>query len=268
VLLGVILLGGFADPGHAAGTRELVSGLTLVKNQSVQGTEPARLADLLDRALRSYETVRDYKAVFHKRERSGGVLGENEKIFVRFEKPFRIFMKWLNTDKQGLQVVYGRGENEGRLAVHKPGFLVGLVPVIFLEQDSPWIRQGSASYDIEDVGIGTFLFDFTKAVIRAFREEKLRVVSHGRVNENGFSSEKIEVVFLNSTEDASYFAYRIVTLFDEATSLPVKFELYDWKNEPMGVYLYEGLKLNAGADDSDFRKEISAALYRVFRKPA
>ncbi|MBI3316303.1 MAG: DUF1571 domain-containing protein, partial [Candidatus Omnitrophica bacterium] len=266
VFLWAFSLGGFSGPAHAVGTRELASGLVLLKGESPQGPEPARLAGLLDKALDSYESMRDYRAVFYKREKSGSGLGETEKIFLKFEKPFKVFMKWLNTDKKGLQVVYGRGENRGRLAVHKPGLGVGLLPVIYLDPGSPWIRKGSASYNIEDVGIGTFLFDFTKAVLRGFREEKLHIVSHGTVREGTFLGEKVEVTFVNTEKSAFYFAYRIITLFDSETGLPVKFELFDWKNELIGVYVYENLKLNTGLDDPAFKKEISQHLHRVFRK--
>ena len=220
----------------------------------------ARLVEILGESLRSYETIADYHAIFHKQERDGNELGVEEKIYLKFEKPFKIYMKWLNTAKNGLQVFYERGQYKGKLVIHKPGLFFGLAPVLFLDQNSPWVRQGSASYNIEDAGIGTFLHDFSKAVLRASDESKLLV--HFLNLPSG--EEEADVTFADSTKDSVYFAYRVVVVFDPENRLPTVMKLYDWQNKPMGIYTYEHLKLNVGPNDEEFRKEINNHLYKVY----
>ena len=225
------------------------------------GTTPdrARLADILQKSLKAYESVRDYKAVFQKQEKSGEALGPQETIFLKFEKPFKIFMGWMNTQKKGLQVLYERGKHEGKLAVHKPGLLFGLAPLIFLDPKSPWVREGSESYDIEDAGIGSFLDDFSAAVIRAAEENKLKV----SVSPDA-GGDTVDVTFADSQEDQGYFAYRVFVHFDGRTSLPDNMKLYDWHNHAMGIYSYEQLKLNVGTEDAEFRQLAQHQLYKFF----
>ena len=222
-----------------------------------------RLASILKRSNRSYESLRNYQAIFYKKERAGGRLGETEKIFLKFEKPFKIFMNWLNTEKKDLQVVYERGKHNGKLAIHQPELGFGFFPVVFLDQNSPWVKKGSESYRIEDAGIGAFLADFTQAVARARDERKLQV--RPAKNNSGDPDETLEVIFDDPGKNPVYFAHRVIVTFDKITALPVKIQLFDWENEPTGIYSYENLKLNLTPEDVQFKQRINRQLYRVYQ---
>ena len=228
--------------------------------QGVLPSKPgvARLVGLLEKGNASYGKLRDYRALFVKREKSGVGMGEEEKIFLKFEKPFKIFMKWMNTQKKGLQVLYERGRHRGKLLIHKPGILSHVAPVISLDQSSPWVRQGSASYHIEDAGIGAFLKDFTGAVLDARRKGCLKV----KWTKKNVS----DVTFLKTNKDSIYFAYRVRVGFDEITGLPIHMRLFDWNNRLMGIYEYRELKLNAGSD-KEFEKEIDRHLLKIYSSP-
>ena len=191
----------------------------------------------------------------HKQEKNGEVLETPEKIYMKFEKPWKIFMGWLNTRKKGLQVVYERGKNDGKLAIHQPGLFLGLAPVVFLDQNSPWVREGSASYDIEDAGIGTFLFDLIRSVLKASEQKNLVVTWK--------SDDTVLVTFLNSKENSSYFAYKVSTTFDPNTHLPIAMKLFDWDEKLMGEYAYENLEVNVGMNE-EFRKQINRHLLKVY----
>lgn len=217
------------------------------------------LIQKLEAANAYYETVKDYQGLFVKQEKSKGALGPEEEIFLKFEKPFKIYMGWLNTDKKGLQVVYARGQNDGKLAIHKPGLVLGLLPVVFLDQNSPFVREGSESYNIEDAGIGTFLRDFTIMVSDAVRTKRLEVQE---------ADGALDVTFPGTQKDKIYFAYRIRVTFDPQNNLPVKMDLYDWENKPTGLYSYENLKYNVGLDDAEFKKHINYHLLKVYRRGA
>ncbi len=220
------------------------------------GALTVRLAE----GLRAYEGLNDYRAHFYKQERAEERLGPREKIFLKFEKPFTIYLGWLNTHKKGLQVLYARDRHDGKLAIHKPGLFLGLAPVVFLSQDSPWVREGSASYDIEDAGIGTFLFDLTRAVVRAARQRQLRVLPAGDPDGRNF-----DIRFEGFREDdPDYFAYRVRVNFDESSALPTRMILFDRRNRPTGIYSYEDLRLDVGRSDEEFRRQIDRHLYRVY----
>jgi hypothetical protein len=230
-----------------------------------QAETPAsdRLASLLQESLRSYEATRDYQAIFFKQEKDGQTMGPNEQIFLKFEKPFKIYMGWMNTDKKGLQVLYERGKHDGKLAIHKPGLLLGLAPVIFLPQDSPWVREGSESYDIEDAGIGSFLIDFADMCAKGAKEGRILVTL-----DSSSGSDVFDVSFPGTkSDDKDYFAYRVVVRFDTVSKLPIKMDLYDWDNEPTGFYAYENLKLDLGSEDAEFKKVADRHLYKLYFPP-
>ncbi len=225
--------------------------------------EQARLAAALSKSLEVYASLKDYKAVFLKRELSGARLGDLEEIFLKFEKPFKIYMKWLNKPKKGLEVLYERGKHRGQLAVHVPGLLFGLKPVIFLDPNSPWVREGSESYDIEDAGIGSFLIDFTKAVLKASKAGQLKIKWVGSESSDGNA---VDVIFDAPGPDSTFFAKRCVVFFENSTGLPTKMELFDWNLKAMGVYVYQDLKINAGNADPEFKKQINHHLYKAYLK--
>lgn len=226
--------------------------------QAADGT--AALRGLIEDSVRSYEDLEDYRALFVKRESSKGVLGEEERIFFKFEKPFKLFMKWLNTDKKGLQVLYERGRHDGKLAIHQPGLLLGLAQVVFLDRSSPWVRQGSESYDIEDAGIGTFLTDFDAMTKKA--AEQGRIEASVTEEERG---RRVDVRFPGTNpEDEGYFAYRVVALFDGKSGLPVEMTLYDWQERVSGIYAYEDLSLNIGRSDEAFGREAHRKLMKLY----
>lgn len=210
---------------------------------------------VLGQSLKAYESISDYRCLFMKTEESKGQLGPREEIFLKFEKPFKIFMGWLNTHKKGLQVAYERGRHDGKLVIHQPGLLFGLAQVIFLDQNSPWVSEGSESYDIEDAGIGTFLTDFARAVAQAKKDGNLKVTTDGDV---------FETTFLNSTDDEDYFAYRIKVRFDPVNFMPVWMELIGWDNQTTGIYEYNDLKLNVGAEDLELKKVANKHLLKVY----
>ncbi len=222
----------------------------------------AALLALLLTSSTSYEAVNDYTATFLKQETSGDVLGEKETIFLKFEKPFKIFLHWHDTHRKGLQVLYERGKHDGKLAIHQPGLLLGLAPVIFLEQSSPWVSEGSETHDIEDAGIGTFLEDLSKSVQKGASEKKISVV----LSPSDAGTEA-DISFPGSTETEDYIASRVETFFDAKTKLPVRMRLYDWNGKVTGVYEYKDLKLNVGAEDAEFKKLAERKLYKLFVPP-
>ncbi len=220
-----------------------------------------KLSQILEKSNNFYASVANYSALFYKQEVAKGKLQEQEKIFLKFEKPFKIFMGWLNTEKKDLQVVYERGKHRGKLAIHKPGLGLGLIPVVFLDQNSPWVREGSESYDIEDAGIGSFLEDFSRVVFKAQKEGMLKV----NFLQDPGGQETVEVVFDDPQKNPEYFARRIIVSFDEKTKLPVRMKLFGWDDQPTGVYSYEDLKVNLAAEDPEFKQQINRQLYRVYQ---
>ena len=60
-------------------------------------TDGSQLITMLEQMEASYAKLNDYTATFQKQERVGEKLNDREQIFVKFAKPFKVYMKWLET---------------------------------------------------------------------------------------------------------------------------------------------------------------------------
>jgi len=235
-------------------------------------TEPASPVSVADRqtlslireASDAYDRLRDYEALFLKTEPEPEKEPETEQIFLKFEKPWKIFMSWKNTGKKGLQVVYERGRHDGKLAIHQPGLISALVPVLFLSQDSPWVRQGSASFDIEDAGIGSFIEGFAEDIRHGLSRQRCEL----RILEAGQDGVSVEAVFPDYGKDHTYAAHRIKAFFDARTHLPLKMELYGTDEVLIGSYAYQDLRIDVGSHNPSFLREINRALEKVYSSDA
>ena len=131
-----------------------------------------------------------------------------------------------------------------------------------MDQNSPYVREGSASYNIEDAGIGTFLADLSEDVSKAGKEGKLK--ADFPESKNSGSGQTAEITFTNSDENSGFMAYRVLVFFDDKTKLPTRMQLFNWKNETMGIYSYEVLQLNSGSEEATFKSQIQRQLYKLY----
>lgn len=254
-----LCLGIFSASLEAADPAPSMTGDLKKLSSTITDPPAQKLVEQLTKGLDAYLALQDYESTFYKTERAEKALGPEEVIFLKFEKPFKIFMKWRNTDKEGVQVFYERGAYDGKLLVHKPGLLFGLAPLVFLDQDSPLVREGSASYNIEDAGIGNFLAEFARCVIQAGEKNLLSVT------QDSAHPEWMEVTFPDRKfPDDDYIAHRIKLRFDPVSSLPVEMQLFDARNEPTGLYRYDALVVNVGSADEAFMTEIHRALHKAY----
>jgi hypothetical protein len=77
----------------------------------------------LRNAVAACDNIRSYTAVFHKQQRVAGKLGPEETIFVKFKKPFSLYMKWIKAPYQASELLYVAGWNENRVRAHRGGIL-------------------------------------------------------------------------------------------------------------------------------------------------
>ena len=76
---------------------------------------------LLDQMESSYATVNDYVSVFHKQERVNDKLLPEETIQFKFQKPFKVYMKWIKEPFEGREALYVEGQYNNKLIAHKGG---------------------------------------------------------------------------------------------------------------------------------------------------
>src|SRR5262249_35215382 len=77
---------------------------------------------IIQRMASAYDGIRDYTALFLKRERIKGTLLPLEHIELRFQEPFKVYMDW-REPYAGRVVVYIEGENDNKILVNPGGLL-------------------------------------------------------------------------------------------------------------------------------------------------
>ena len=60
----------------------------------------------------AYEDVISYTATFYKQERVGNKLLDEERIELKFQRPHKVYMRWVGKAHKGREALYVRGENE------------------------------------------------------------------------------------------------------------------------------------------------------------
>jgi outer membrane lipoprotein-sorting protein len=95
--------------------------------QALPGVDESRtLSTLMAQMESSYARVKDYTAVFHKQERLEGVLLPEETILLKFQKPLKVYMKWIKDPYRGREALYVQGDYDNKVIAHQGGIL-GLV---------------------------------------------------------------------------------------------------------------------------------------------
>lgn len=220
--------------------------------RAASGKELIRLRAIIADAVEHCRGIRDYRCIFHKRQRVGGSLQEWQHILFKFRRPMAIYMRWLKGPHEGQEILYAP-ERYGAKAIVRPGGRLGsltgtLTPVVTLDVDSYWVMRDNL-HPINHAGIGYFLDIFMENSLRARRAGEGRMISRGR---DIVFDRPVEVIEAVLPPEKGYYCHRCVMSFDTENSLPIKMQIFDWANQLTEEYIYENLELNIGLGEADF----------------
>lgn len=276
--VGAVLVGGGWNVYRAlnpSGSKEEETDVSIVGLDSSGKTKQPELAKdehPLDPALRVarnllehiQQNVDDYTAITFKRERIHGSLTAEEKLFCKIRNrklkegkqvvPLSVYLRFQQPeDKNGQEVIWIEGKNDGKLIAHTTGAL-GLVRFP-LAPTGPIAMAGNR-YPITDIGIENLV---VKLIERGEKERKLdgcEVEFIEGVELNGRACTVIEV---RHPEQKSEFDFYLAQFFiDDELNVPLRYAAYTWPIEEGGEpvleeeYTYRDLKLNVGLTDADF----------------
>ena len=211
--------------------------------------DESELFGLLERMETSYARVHDYTAMFHRRERIDGDWRAEEAGLLKFQKPFKVYMRWLSGLSEGREAIYVEGANDNKVVIHEAQGFSRFFS--FLLDPGGWRILKDSRYPFTEVGIGRLIERVGKDAKRAWARGELRLVDHGKGKVYGRDVRQIEGV-LPRDQGAGYTSYRIVLAIDEENWLPVQAALYDWDNVITGEYAYSGLRVNPRLNEIDF----------------
>jgi Protein of unknown function (DUF1571) len=189
-----------------------------------------------------------YTSIFHKQERLKGRLKAEEVVFLKFGRPFKVYMKWVEDPGKGREALYVEGWNRNQIKVReawmKTGFTLNLDP-------QGAIAMGGSRHPITDSGIDNFLKLLGKDLRKGIQSDEIIYGEPGDEWVYGTKSRKVDYLFPKERAKG-YYCYRAVINLDMESKIPIKVRIYDWDGLLVEDYGYENLKLDAALTDTDF----------------
>ena len=206
---------------------------------------------LLTQLESSYAGIEDYTAVFQKQERVDGELLPEETILLKFQKPLKVYMKWIKGPHQGREALYVEGENDNKVIAHEGGFRRFVT--LSLDPAGPTAMEGNR-HPITEVGFGHILDGLHKDIHTAVEHDEFEIV---RIGEEQFKNRPGIVLEARTVPrgERKYYASRMVLHVDRELMLPVDTSFYDDKGDLFERYVYTDVRLNVGITPKDFSKD-------------
>lgn len=218
-----------------------------------------RVLEMHKQAEVKLREVQDMQAIFIKRERIRGRLGDAQEITMKIRhEPFSVYLRVMAPNKvAGREALYVDGQNDGKLWAHGTG-IQKWIGTVSLEPTSPMVMRETL-FPITDAGPLRLVKRLLKGAEGDLTQETLKVeIKPGFVVDDRPVT-RIELHYPQKVAGANYRLLR--AFYDDAWKFPVRNELYDWPTkegeEPvlLGEYTYTQLELNVGLTDDDFDVE-------------
>jgi len=238
---------GYRQARQVPGAAERVAVPPTVKPTEVVAAPGADTpAQLLAAMEAAYRGVRDYTATLLKQERVKGKLLPRETILVKFRRPFAIYMKWTGTVKAGQEVIYVRGQNDGKMTAHPgkfPDITVSLKPTSSLAMAGN--RHPITLASLGDV-LALMLRDLKRSAERP--QDGVTLVDLGEETRFGARVRCVEGRF----PAPEYYAPRLRICVFVASKLLSRVQAWDAAERMIEDYEYRDLRVNVGLKDRDF----------------
>jgi len=191
--------------------------------------------------------IDNYTAIFHRIERVNGKLVPEEIAFLKFKRPFKVYMKWINP-YDGQESLYVEGANNNKIRAHGTG-LTKLITVNLNPTGS--LAMENSRHPITDAGLGILVKLIGSNLQRGLRSGELISKDHGEQIIYGRKTRELEGI-LPKDPAKGYYCYRCIVNLDVETRMPIKTRIFDWEDQLVECYGYEQLNLNPGLSDKDF----------------
>lgn len=240
-------------------------------------TGPAAAADrsaeagqLISRGQAAYDAIGSYTARMHRELRLKSGRLKIDEMFLRYDKPKTIFLKYVSGSQNGLQVLFSEGNFGGKLMTRPPGPMFDFIPIVEMSPDDKRIKN-EESRPIQNAGIGHLISKFSADWTAAEAAGQAEVVSiindevraYGTNAGEPVKTKRLEVL-LNTP---GRMHPKTVVHFRESDGLPVQMELFKaGSSSPDEAYTYHAIKLDPAKDDAAFVNMIDKRLLKHYRQ--
>ena len=247
---------------HPASVQQQVPQVQPQTQQVQPDAKQHPLVPALEMAYKTKQNIetnlKDYSAIVVKHERIDGVLGDEEKAFIKVrEQPFSVYMGFISPDKvKGQECMYIDGANNNEMFAHAPpGTLRGKFGTVQISPTSA-IAMKDQRYPITELGVA----NLTKRLIEVGEHDK----QYGECDVKFFQGAKVNgrectVIQVTHPVPRRSFLFHMARIYvDDQLGIPIRYEAYDWPAQPGGPpvlleeYTYMNLKINQGLTDADF----------------
>jgi hypothetical protein len=222
--------------------------------------EPVDALALLHKGRGLMKRVDAYTAVFIREEQIDGKMRKPETLFMKFRRPFSVYMKWIKEPNKGREVLYVDGKNNNHLKVHVGGLLNIFLPAINIAPENPHVLRNSR-HPITQAGLENMIDSLIQQFELSKKRGHLTTVYHGVEKMGGAETYKIERIL---PRDKGYYCWRLIMNLDKQSGLPVKVQVYNWDNELVERYTYQSVILNAPLNDADFDSRNKDYAFGIF----
>ncbi len=214
--------------------------------------KPLEMAYESRQALNS---VKDYQALFVKRELIGRKLQTTTMNLKLREEPFSVYLFFKDVNK-GREVIFVNGKNKNQLLVHETG-IKAVVGTVSLDPKGDMAMDGN-KYPVTMIGMRKML----DKIITQWEEEGKygeTTVLYYDPKDTKLGDRPCTAIKTTHPQPRDQFKFHETLLFlDAETNLPIGVQQYAFpgkrdKQAPLvEEYTYGQLKLNAGLTDRDF----------------
>lgn len=210
------------------------------------------------------KSVKDYTAVFTKRERINNRLIQQTMDLKLRQEPFSIYLKFQPPYAPGREVLYIEGQNAGKLLAHESG-LKSIVGTVSLAPDAP-DAMFENRHPVTDLGIANMLALCIERWEADTQYEECEVKYY---NEAKLGTTECLIIELTHPQSRPHFKFHRTRLFlDKKSNLPVRVEQYGFPDRPgleaplIEEYTYSALQINPGLSDRDFDRRNPGYAFR------
>ncbi len=230
--------------------------LLLLPQQSAAGAPPEVAGSGIETDIRqmqsTYAAISGYTCTFYKRERVNGKLLPRERIFMKFRKPFSVYMRWIGEEHEGQEVIYVRGKHDGKMIAHRGSF-----PDITLRVNpSGVLAMRNNRHPVTEAGIGATIQDIVSDYRRAEAHPE-DSVSYTYLGEREIYGQNCRCYEVRVPDDRSapYYALRSEICINEENALPVRIRVWNTRGALVEDYGFGDLDLQPGLTDRDFQPD-------------
>ena len=201
--------------------------------------------NLLKQDIGALHKIKSYHCTYVKQEMFDGKLNHEETIDYYFEAPCRIFMKWTNRQDKGLTAVYDCKKDEEHFFAKDSG-LAGSLGFLKFNIKSTFVKALHPNH--WQINQSDIMF-MSEMILSQMEDSiksgqfKITSITAGYDDDAGVDTLKFDAFLSDKPVDG--ILYKKASLWvDSNTLIPVKFMLYNFKDQLYERYLLKNVELN------------------------